>query len=342
MKVSVNNQSLVIFFRSMATLFAAGVPLNRSLLLLSQQMEDRAMAKVCEQLCLQVESGHSFSAGMKRFPGVFRDFHTRLVHTGERSGKLEEILAKLAENEENRLATIRRVKSALTYPAIITVVCIVMLVLIPPYLLEGQFQLIRDSGIEPPALTRFLMMMASPTSIWVGGLGLGWLMFFLWQAYLRPSIRERFEEWLLSLPVVGKILQLLACNRFAQTVALQLEAGLLLTEALERAAQVSLNPVLRRSLKVEILREGGTVADCLEQAQFFPRTFVELAAVGEEAGQLDILMNWLASMYEAELEAALDALGALIEPVIMLVMGIIVGIMLVGTMLPMVQALNAL
>lgn len=341
-------RNLTLFYRSLATMITAGLPISRSLGILARHGEDRALQQVIRRLDTQVRGGSALSASMSTLPAVFSRLEIRLLQLAERTGTLPLVLETLSAHREKAQAMELQIKSALVYPAFILALCLIMLVLGPPYLLEGQFQLIRAARQPVPALTQVLMfcsdVVRSPLGLGAiaaslaGSLGLARL------AWQRDSWRAFVYRRALGAPGLGRALRNLATARFARSLAISYRVGLPVTEGLVLAAQNSGSPVLEAVAPaiVERLLDGASLAQALESAEFFPPLMVHSIKAAEEAGAVDGMMEWTARIYDLELESALESFIALIEPTLMLSMGILVGIVLLGTLLPMVNVLQSL
>lgn len=344
-----SGEALALFFRSLATLFKAGVSLPRSLRLLGEQSEDKSMRAVAAELCRRLDAGSSLGQAMALHQGAFTSIQLRMVQIGERTGTLDTILAQLAQYEEKRRTAILRFKSALTYPAFLLVLCSFALIVLPPYMFSGLFQMISQSGTRPPLITvmviGFSNFVRSP-AFWVllvaGGVGLS----VLGPPFLRqPQVRRSLGHWILGLPVAGRLYRLLAVTAFARTMALQLAVGDSPLAGLKLTAEATGNPILEECipLAVEGLRDGGlTLVDSLARCEFFPKSFLHMVRAGEETAEVAQMMSRVADLYEADLEQSLDTFTALLEPLVMLGMGVVVGIIVVATMLPMMQLIQNL
>jgi len=338
----------VVWFRSLATMVTAGINLDRALRLLGQQSEDPAMTMVSEGLSDMVLSGMSLSNGMALYPASFSKMQYRLVQMGENAGVMDKVLRELSHYEEKERDTVLKVKSALTYPAFIFAVAFLVLIIVPPYMMGGLFQMIEGSGVEPPLITKIVMagtnMTRSPIFylLLIGGGTAAW--FLLPPLLRKPHIRKKLAHNILGLPVAGKVYRTLGVARFTRALAVQLDCGISPLFAIQLAADASDNPVLdeRIGTGIDFLREGGTVAESLEKVDFFPRLMIKMVQVGEESASLPDLLNRTAEMYETDLDAILDAFTSLLEPMVMVVMGFIVGVLVLASMLPMMQVLQNL
>jgi len=317
-----------LFFRSLATAFAAGLPLHDSLGLLGRQAEDRRMGAVAWELSRRVQRGQSLSEAMIA-TGVFTPFQIQMVATGQRSGQLDAVLSRVADFEEKSRHDRMRVQSALVYPTFVLLVSLVLLVVAPTWLMGHQFQLLRDLGLSIPWLSQALWVTSRAL---VSPLGLALL------ALLYAQRRQ-----LLRLPVFRKILHRAAVLHFARVLALQLQAGISVVEALPQAAAVvadrELNAVVPAARQA--LLDGVPLAEALRATGWFPRAFCDMLMIADEIGRVPDLMRWLAGFYEMELEAAFNGFVAMMEPVVMMVLGIAAGVVMLGTLLPVVKALQA-
>ncbi|MEW6283815.1 MAG: type II secretion system F family protein, partial [Candidatus Eremiobacterota bacterium] len=337
--------ALAVYFRSLAALFEAGVPLNRALQLLGRQGEDRRMAAIAARMAEQIDGGVMLSAAMAQQRLAFSLLHTRMVQIGERTGSLGLILGRMADYEEKRQRTTLKVRSALTYPAFLAVLATAMLVFVPPFLFQGLFTMLETSGVDLPLITRVVLgcsrFVRTPVFWVLLASVVAGAIYLLPRMLQVDRVRRRLADLLLSLPAVQRAVRLVAVTRFSRAMALQLHVGENMLGAMALSSEASANPVLveasRRSTAA--LKDGATLVQALEVSHFFPRAYLHVLKAGEEAGRLPFMMTKITDMYEAELDQALDMYTALLEPLVMLVMGIIVGGVVVATMLPMMQLL---
>jgi type IV pilus assembly protein PilC len=240
------------------------------------------------------------------------------------------------------------VQSALTYPIILFVLAMAALIFVPPYLFGGLFQLIESSGVEIPLITRILLLVSkfvsSPWFYILGAIIIAVALKLLPPILRRPEVRLTLTRYALKLPVIGKAIRVIAVTRFARSMEILVTVGVNIDQALEMSMEASNNPVLIESTGevVRNLRNGATLAESLQEADFFPRSFLQMVAVGEESGKLPHLISKLADIYEVELEYSLEIAIQALEPIMLLFMGIVVGIVIIATMMPMMQVIQHL
>lgn len=332
------------FLRSLATMLASGVPLQRALQHLAASP---TLLELCSTMSADLSNGCSFSKAASRHPRVFQAVHLGLLRVGENTGQMDRILARLASYEEKRAATFLKLRSALTYPAMLILLCLVAAVLAPPLVLEGHFQLIREMGVQAPFLTRCLMAFSSamrtpwPYLVLAGGLPLA---FFGWSRWSRVSENQLWlTETMLRVPKVGPLLRSFLQTRFARALAIQVESGAQAVEAIRLAGQACANPLMDRHSEqiCKSIYQGNGLAASFRTTQFFTPMFLAVTQTGEEVGEIGKLTHWLADSGEEEIERCLATVTALVEPMVMFLLGGMVAFMILATMLPLSQALEA-
>lgn len=338
----------VHFFRSLAVMNQAGVSQLKALEMLSQHSEDRVLRATAETLQSRLRRGHSLAQAMAPLSNIFNRLQIRMVRVGEQSGGLPRVLARLADYEERCLKLSQKLTSALTYPFFLALGCLAFLILGPPYLFADILALVEDYGMEPGWITWTLMrvsdLLAGPGIILLvtalAGLSLGLKHLFT----KTRGGRYLFWREILKIPYLGPVFRASMVARFSQALALQLGAGVPLLKALPDAVRASDNPLLtaREEGATECLRSGQGIVAGLEHLNYLPSMFTAFAEVGVNTGTLDTMIEQLASHFETDLDHRLEVLVTVLEPLIMLVMGIMVGLILVGTLTPMLQLLQTL
>jgi type IV pilus assembly protein PilC len=333
-------KDLAVFSRQFATMIGSGLSLLRALSVLAEQTENKALAEIIVDVRDEVETGRSLSdamAGHEAFPKLY----VAMVRAGEAAGNLDEVLLRVAETLEKDVALRGKVKAALTYPVVVLVLAVlltaVMLVFIVPTFV-GMFE---ELGGTLPLPTRALLLLS--------GLVRGWwfvLVFvpiLAWQGYKQavkqPVVRARLDALKLRVPVLGPLFHKLALARFTRNLGTLLRAGVSILLALEITADTINNAVVSRATQdVRAgVREGESVAKPLTQHPVFPPMVVQMISVGEESGALDDMLGKVADFYDQEVASATEALTATLEPVMIAVLGGIVGSMVIALYMPMFQ-----
>jgi type II secretory pathway component PulF len=336
--------SVTIFYRSLATMVAAGLPLVRALDVLAQHQEDRAIQHVLRAVSGKLHAGSPLSVALGAHPKVFSSLYLQMVRVGEKSGCLHSVLPRIAQHREKSQRTELQLRHSLSYPSLVLGLCLLLLVLAPPFLLQGQLDMIRASGEVAPWPTRVILLLSdtlrSPVRLaCVLAVGAGLLAALRrWTTYAHWfGLAWRFTA-------LRSVLQHLLVARFAATLALAYRVGVPLDTAVRLAAASAQNPLLDRELaKVqESIVAGRSLVGSLREAKVFPAMFLNMVHAGAEAGKLDDLMSWVAQFYELELSESLTRLLSLIEPILLMGMGLIVGLTLLATLLPMAQMVEHL
>lgn len=343
-----NPESKTVFLRSLSTMVTAGVTVDRSLDYLADQVDDPKLSEICRGMSQRIQGGFPLSAAMNCYPQAFSRLQLRLVQMGEKTGLLDNVLQELSRYEEKERALVLKVKSSLGYPAFIFVIAMVMMLLVPPFLMKGMFGLIEGSGVEPPLLTVVVMKVttflrtplfyALLTLVVGGGAYLG----PLWMR--RAENRKRLAQALMKVPALGRVYRTVAVARFCRALSVQVECGMNPLGALPVSAEVTENPLLVEAIRSATgrLSEGEGFAPSLESTGFFPKLMLNMVQAGEESASLGELLHKAAEMYEAEVDHVLDTFTALLEPAIMIFIGVMVGTLVLATMLPMAQVIENL
>ena len=340
-------RDIAIFSRQIATMMKSGVPIVGALEIIGGGQKNPNMKTMVNGLRAEIESGSSIHEAMGKFPVQFDELYRNLVHAGESAGVLETVLDTIATYKENTEALKGKIKKALFYPAVVIAVAIlvsaVLLIFVVP-----QFQnVFKSFGADLPAFT-LLIIRASDFMIakwWlVLGVvvGIGYGLVFLKKRSL--AFAHFLDRMILKLPVVGQIMHNAAIARFARTLATTFKAGVPLVEALDTVAGATGNIVYEQAVNriKNDVSVGYQVNMAMRQVNLFPHMVVQMTAIGEEAGALDTMLFKVAEFYEQEVNNAVDALSSLLEPIIMIFIGGIVGAMVVGMYLPIFKLAAAI
>lgn len=333
-----------IFFRSLATMFSSGVPLVAALDMLAAQQENPALAEACTGLAKKLQEGHYLSRAMQHYPEIFKPLHQKMVMSGERSGQLNAVLLRLAEREERHGELMQKLKSSMTMPLIVSTLCICLAFIAPPFLFRGLFQMIAEVGGSLPWTTRCLMAFSSfVLSPWFWLLAGGALagLRYLWQ---RLKVEPEWQLQVLRIPHLGESLRLLYVTNFVQNLRTMLDVGMPLLQALELSARATdvecLNVVMVGV--AELVKQGEALSDALAGSQFFPASLSQGVRASEEAGKMTTMLKNLESIYRLELEQRLQTLTGALEPVVLAIIGTVVGFTLVATLQPLLSVLDKL
>jgi type IV pilus assembly protein PilC len=338
-KKKVKLKELSIFSRQFATMINAGLPILRALAILSDQTNNKELARVLSECRLDIEQGSSLSAAIQKHPKVFNNLFVSMVKSGETGGSLDSVLLRLADMIENEVKLRGKIKSAMTYP--IAVVALVSLILSGMLLfVVPQFKSIYTQlGGSLPLPTRVLLMVSDVfKKYWYiviiaifGG------RFFLRRWKATPSGREAVDAFKLRVPVFGSLFHKTALARFAGTLAMLLRSGVPILQALDIVSDTVNNKVISKAVDdvQSSVREGESMAKPLGKHKVFPPMVVQMLAVGEETGQVDTMLEKVSMFYNQEVEASVDALTSLIEPLLIAVIGGAVGAAVIALYMPM-------
>ncbi|MCY1294229.1 Type II secretion system protein F [compost metagenome] len=336
---------IALFTRQMATMMKAGVPLLQSFDIIGEGFDNTNMRKLVDDVKQEVAAGNSFAASLRKKPQYFDDLYCNLVESGEQSGALETLLDRIATYKEKTEQQKAKIKKAMNYPiAVVAVAVIVSAILLIKVVPQFQ-EVFANFGAELPAFTLMVIGLSEALQNWwfvvlIVLFGAG---FALKEAHRRS---EKFRDWVdrtvLKLPIVGDILYKSAIARFARTLSTTFAAGVPLVEALESVAGASGNVVFRNATnKVKSdVSTGMQLNFSMRTTGVFPTMAVQMTAIGEESGALDEMLGKVATFYEEEVDNKVDGLTSLMEPMIMAVLGVLVGGLIIAMYLPIFQLGN--
>lgn len=335
----VSHADLIIFTRQLATMISAGIPLLECLEILAEQTENAGFRAVLSDVVGDVRGGTDFSTALAKHPRCFEDIYINMIRAGEVSGQIDEILVRLADYQEAAEKLRNKIKSAMTYP----VISIVMIVGITMFLLIfiiPKFKSIFESmNVDLPWITQFLLDLAdfleNQYLIWGGGtIGICALIYF----WSKTPFGRRQLDWLkLSMPIFGPLFKKVAISRFARTFATLIESGVPILGALEIVASTSGNKIIEEIIMdaSESVRQGETLATPLAtKPKIFPPMVTRMIAIGEKSGALEQLLSKISEFYDQQVETTVEQLTSLIEPLMIGIMGFMVGGMVLAIFLP--------
>lgn len=337
----IRSKDLVIFTRQLSTMVSAGVPIIRSLTTLAEQAESQGMRKVLEEVSKDVQSGAPLGEAFEKHPNAFNDVYVNMVKAGEAGGILDDILKRLAIQQEKSDSIRKKVKSAMTYPVILMIITIGaffgLMLFVIPQIGDILYDLGGPDAKLPAITTAMLTLSAAMQKYWYIFLGGGAGALFLFRRYIKtPAGKSQFHHAILKVPAVGIITSKLAVARFARTFASLIGAGVSVLEALRVTGEAVGNVAFQQDIEkaAKEVQNGEQLSTSLGKSKLFPAIVPQMMAVGEETGQTDIVLVKVADFYEEEVDALIDGISSIIEPVMIVVMGGMVGLIAVSVMGP--------
>jgi type IV pilus assembly protein PilC len=334
-------KDLAVFTRQLSTMVSAGVPLNRSLTTLQSQTKSKYFQKVILDISKNIEGGMPLADAFGHYPNVFSEIYTNMVRAGEAGGILDEILKRLALQIEKDSSMRKKIKSAMAYPVVILSVTVVAFFGIMIFIIPKLGKIIKDLGGENARLPIYTEIMLSISDFLQHNallvIGAFVIFIFLFRRYIRsPKGRYKFHYTLLKIPVVKNIMTKIAVARFARTFASLMSSGVGVLDALEVTGGAIGNKVIEKDLKeaANQVKNGKQLSVPLGQSQYFPPIVAQMLAVGEESGQIDTILIKVADFYEEEVEATIEGLSSLIEPLMIIILGALVGVIAASVMGP--------
>jgi len=335
----VSDKDITLFTRQLATMMKAGVPLLQSFDIVAKGASNPAVARLLTEIKTEVETGSSLATAFRKYPLYFDALFCNLVAAGEQAGILEQLLDRLATYKEKILAIKSKIKSALFYPIAIIAVAFIITAVIMIFVIPAFKQVFTSFGADLPAPTLFVMAVSDAfVAYWylifgvIGGGVYGFL-----EAWKRSlPVQIAMDRFMLKLPVFGDLVRKSTIARWTRTCSTMFAAGVPLVEALDSVGGASGNFVYQQATK-QIQQEvmtGGALTVAMQNANVFPSMVIQMVSIGEETGALDAMLSKIADFYEAEVDDAVEALSSLMEPMIMVVLGTLIGGMVIAMYLP--------
>ncbi|TCJ16331.1 type II secretion system F family protein [Parasulfuritortus cantonensis] len=335
----ITEKDIALFTRQLATMVKAGVPLLQAFDITARSHANPSLQRLLGVVKADVESGTSLNQAFRRHPKHFDALYCNLVEAGEAAGILETVLDRIAAYKEKILAIKGKIKSALMYPAIVVVVAFIITTGIMLFVIPTFKELFEGSGAELPALTALVIKISDAFTAWwwaiFGVIGIAIAAFM--QAFSRSkTFRARIDAWSLKLPIFGPLIEKATVSRWARTFSSLFAAGVPMVEALESVAGASGNAVFEEAtLKLRTdVATGASLTSSLQAAKVFPTMLIQMVAIGEESGALDSMVEKVADFYEREVDDAVAGISSLIEPLIMVVLGGLIGTIVIAMYLP--------
>ncbi|MDJ0929181.1 MAG: type II secretion system F family protein [Gammaproteobacteria bacterium] len=338
-KGKVTSEDIAVFSRQLATMLTAGIPLVQAFDIVGSGHENPAMAELILAIKADVEGGTALAEALAKHPLYFDDLYVNLVEAGEQAGALETLLDKIATYKEKTEAIKKKIKKALFYPAAVLVVAFVVTTILLIFVIPEFESLFKGFGADLPAFTRMVIGLSEFVrsqgwllAILIGGTIGG----YLWLKKRSKRMREIQDRIVLKLPVIGAIMTKAAIARFARTLSTMFAAGVPLVEALDSVAGATGNIVYELAvldMKDEVAT-GQRLQRAMYNTELFPNMVIQMIAVGEESGSLDEMSGKVADFYEEDVDNAVDSMSSLLEPMIMAILGVLVGGLVVAMYLP--------
>jgi type IV pilus assembly protein PilC len=343
---SVSTRELGIFTRQFATMINAGLPLVQCLNILSQQSDNSYFKRVISEVMSAVEQGATLAEALQKHPRVFSRLYVNMVDAGESGGVLDGIFQRLAVYLEKAEALRRKVKGALTYPAIVVVVAVGATTFMLVFIIPTFAKMFSDFGGELPTPTRVVLALSGFVRSWWWAMcgSVAAAIFGIRHYYRTDGGRKMIDRILLRMPVIGTVIRKSAVARFTRTLGTLISSGVPILEGLDITARTAGNAVVESAIQETrgSISEGNTIAEPLGRCDVFPPMVVQMVAVGEETGALDEMLAKIAEFYDDEVDAAVEAMTAAIEPAMIVIMGVVVGGMLVAMYLPMFKLVSVI
>ena len=342
----IKNKDRVMFTRQLSTLIGAGLPLATSLRTVIEQTENKAMKSIAEEILTSVESGKSLYESFSAHPDTFNGVYTALIQAGETSGTLDLALKRLADQEEKDAAMMSKIKGALVYPGIILVVIIAVLAFMMIAVVPQVKNLYEDMGKELPGLTQFLVNLTDFFgNFWwlvlIVVLAIGGSIFYF--AKYTPLGHKVMDSVKIHVPIFGGLFRKLYVSRFARTAEMMLATGVPMLDSIRIAIDATSNRIIEEEYakSLDIIKGGKALSEALRDREYMLPLVPQMASIGEESGKIDEMLGKAAAVYETELDNQINGISTMIEPILMVIMAGLIGVVVGGTLLPIYSLVNS-
>ncbi len=334
----VKTKEIVVFSRQLATMINAGLPLVRALRILQDQSANKEFQKILDKIASDVEAGTSLSQALSKYPKTFNKVYVTMIRSGEASGRLDEVLLRISDQQEKDFNMMSKIKSAMAYPAFILVMLVGVVVLMMVMVVPQLKIIFEQSNVQLPLPTRILLAISNfTTHYW-------WLLiiiiisvvfgFRFWIS--TPSGRRAWDAAKLKIPVFGKLAELIYMTRFTRTLGTLVTGGLPILEALDITADAIGNTLYRDAIQdtAKKVEAGVGIGTTLRKKKIFPVMVSQMIEVGEKTGNIDQILDRLSQFYENETDTMIKTMSSLLEPILMIIMGIGVGFLAIAIIMP--------
>ena len=342
---AIKTRDIVIFTRQFSTMINSGLPLVQALTILAEQTDNKSLAEVTKKVVFDVESGNTVADALSKHPRAFTNLYVNMVAAGEAGGILDTILMRLATFLEKNDALVRKVKGAMIYPAVIMSVAFIAVVVLLIFVIPVFENMFASVGQALPLPTRIVIAASKfLRAYWwvVGAIGIAGS-YFGKKYYASNSGKLVIDRFMLHVPVLGDVLRKSAVSRFTRTLGTLISSGVSILEGLEITAKTAGNRVIQDAIMQSrsSIAGGDTIAQPLQKSKVFPPMVISMIAVGEQAGGLDEMLSKIADFYDEEVDAAVSNLLSLLEPIMIVFLGVVVGGMVVAMYLPIFDMIDA-
>ncbi len=344
-KPKVTGKDLVIFVRQLSTMIDAGLPLVQGLEILGKQQENSTFKKVLTDIRMDVETGTTFADAMRKHPKVFDNLFANMIEAGETGGILDTILGRLALFMEKSMALKKKIKGAMTYPAICLAIAALILVVILVFVIPVFEEMFASFGSALPMPTQIVVNMSNTFKsnfLWIG-MGVVAVFYTIKKIYNSETGRKKMDAMILWAPVAGPLVRKVAVAKFTRTLSTMLQSGVPILDALQVVAKTAGNKVIEAAVfnVADSIAEGRPIAEPLEESGVFPNMVVQMINVGESVGALDTMLAKIADFYDEEVDQAVENLTAMIEPFMMVFLGGMIGGLVIAMYLPIFSMASA-
>jgi type IV pilus assembly protein PilC len=338
-------RDIVILTRQFSTMINAGLPLVQAMTILAEQSENKVLSEIMRKVVFDVESGNTVSDALSKHPQAFSNLYVNMVAAGEAGGILDTILMRLATFMEKNDALIRKVKGAMIYPGVIMSVAAIAVTVLLIFVIPVFENLFASAGLALPLPTRIVMGASRfLKGYWYVVIGVATAAFFMFKRYHATSDGKlKIDKFMLKVPVLGDVLRKSAVSRFTRTLGTLISSGVSILDGLEITAKTAGNRVVQDAIMESrsSIAGGDTIAQPLKKSGVFPPMVISMISVGEQTGGLDEMLSKIADFYDEEVDAAVSNLLSLLEPVMIVFLGVVVGGMVVSMYLPIFDMINA-
>jgi type IV pilus assembly protein PilC len=334
----VTGKDIVVFTRMMSTMIDAGLPLVQSLQILSKQQDNPSFKRALTEILNDVETGMTLADGMRKHPDIFDELFANMIEAGELGGILDTILSRLAGFKEKSMALQQKIKGAMTYPVIVIGVAILIVGIIMVFVIPVFQEMFASMGGALPMPTQIVVNISEfiKSNVIYMGIGLWLLAFAVKKYYNTEKGRMQIDALLLQAPVFGPLIRKVAVAKFTRTLSTMLESGVPILDALQVVAKTAGNKIIEQAVVhvANSIAEGRPIAEPLEESGVFPAMVVQMINVGESVGALDAMLGKIADFYDEEVDQAVENMTAMIEPFMMVFLGVTIGTLVVAMYLP--------